>query len=303
MTRTTRLGTRTAAAGALAAWTLACAGRAPHRLPPAELSTSARAPAPAPAPAPSARADEAAPAPRLAAALSRRLRRVGPDARRRVAHVIRAEARRAGLDPLVVLAVIRVESGFDPDAVSRSGAVGLMQLRPATMREELARARLPAADPRDPAANVRAGVRYLSRLVKAFGALDVGLMAYNAGPGRISRHLREGGIPGRFRRYPERVRAELARLRTELAPAPAGPPAGAGATPALVASAAAWRPPPAAATVAPRLHAGRPLHLRSNTSTSASALARSETCGSSESAAPSPAASDVPFTSTSPPAT
>jgi soluble lytic murein transglycosylase-like protein len=61
--------------------------------------------------------------------------------------------------------------------------------------------------------NVRAGVRYLHRLVKAFGHEDLALMAYNAGPNRILGYLRAGEIPERFRVYPRRVRAELHRLR------------------------------------------------------------------------------------------
>jgi soluble lytic murein transglycosylase-like protein len=91
-----------------------------------------------------------------------------------------------------------------------------MQLLEPTMRSELERAKLPAADPRDPVANVQAGVRYLRRLIDAFGDLDVALMAYNAGPNRIRGHMRNGGIPERFHVYPERVNRELARLRLAL---------------------------------------------------------------------------------------
>jgi soluble lytic murein transglycosylase-like protein len=61
--------------------------------------------------------------------------------------------------------------------------------------------------------NVRAGVRYLRRLVDAFGDLDVALMAYNAGPNRIGGHLRRGGIPERYFSYPRKVSRELDRLR------------------------------------------------------------------------------------------
>jgi soluble lytic murein transglycosylase-like protein len=63
--------------------------------------------------------------------------------------------------------------------------------------------------------NVRAGIRYLRRLLDAFGREEHALMAYNAGPNRILGYLREGGgeIPERFRVYPRRVKAEVRRLR------------------------------------------------------------------------------------------
>ena len=136
---------------------------------------------------------------------------------RRLAAVIHHEAQHAGVDPLLVLALIHVESSFDPDAVSPAGAVGLMQLREATMRRELERAGLAPADPLDPVTNVRAGIRYLQRLVTAFGNTDVALMAYNAGPNRILSYRRAGGIPERFHVYPQRVRGELERLRASSA--------------------------------------------------------------------------------------
>jgi hypothetical protein len=144
--------------------------------------------------------------------VERRLSKLGPANRRGVARTILEEAARAAMDPLLVLAVIQIESGFDPRAVSPVGAAGLMQLLAPTMREELARSRLGAADPFDPVANVRAGVRYLDRMVDTFDDLDLALMAYNAGPGRIRRHLREGGIPERFFSYPRGVSRARARL-------------------------------------------------------------------------------------------
>jgi len=151
-------------------------------------------------------------------------------ARTRVARAIIGEAKAARIDPLLVLALIHVESSFDPQAASSAGAVGLMQLMDATMRAEVVRSNLPSADPRDPVANVRAGVRYLRRLIDAFGGLDLALMAYNAGPNRIVGLRRHGGIPKRFRLYPRKVKAELKHLRwvlnccTDRAGAPGPPP-------------------------------------------------------------------------------
>jgi soluble lytic murein transglycosylase-like protein len=143
----------------------------------------------------------------------------------RLARTILAEATLTGVDPLLVLALITVESHFDPLAVSAAGALGLMQLREPTLRAEAHRAGLPAGDPRDMVGNVRAGIRYLSRLLSQFPGLDVALMAYNAGPNRILGHLRAGEIPIRFHEYPRRVKQELKRLRSELGIARAHAPA------------------------------------------------------------------------------
>lgn len=133
---------------------------------------------------------------------------------RDVARAIDEEARQAGLDPLLMLALIHVESSFDPGAVSDAGAIGLMQLRERTLHREIERAGLAPADPRDPVANVRAGTRYLRRLVTAFGSTDLALMAYNAGPNRILSYYRAGDIPERFHGYPRRIRSERERLRS-----------------------------------------------------------------------------------------
>lgn len=138
------------------------------------------------------------------------------EARARLAEVILEEAERARLDPVLVLAIIEVESGWDHDAESSRGARGLMQLRPATLRHEAARSGLFGEDPADPALNVRAGVRYYRRLLNAFRREETALMAYNAGPARISGYLRSGQIPDRFRAYPRRVLDEAARLKRAL---------------------------------------------------------------------------------------
>jgi TPR repeat protein len=107
-----------------------------------------------------------------------------PDEVERIAE--RTAARHA-IDPDLVVAIIAVESSFDPTAVSQAGAEGLMQLMPATA------ARFGVDDSFDPVANVQGGVRYLAWLFQHFGDdLDRVLAAYNAGEGAVARY---GGIP------------------------------------------------------------------------------------------------------------
>ena len=96
-------------------------------------------------------------------------------------------ANEAGVDAALVRAIVTVESGYDPTAVSRKGAKGLMQLMPETA------SRFAVFDPLDPAANIRGGVRYLRLLQEMFpGRLPWVLAAYNAGENAVLRH---GGIP------------------------------------------------------------------------------------------------------------
>ncbi len=151
--------------------------------------------------------------------LASRLPALDLDARGRLAAAIVREAEAADLDPLLVLAVIEVESGFDTGALSEAGAMGLMQLRGPTLRGELRRHGL-EGEASDPVTNVQAGVRYLRRLMNAFPRdEDLALMAYNAGPNRILGYLRAGEVPDRFQVYPRRVKAALRRLRREAPPA------------------------------------------------------------------------------------
>lgn len=114
-------------------------------------------------------------------------------------------ARRHGLDPALIAAVVRAESAFDPRAVSRKGARGLMQLMPATAR----RFGLAVEEIHDPVKNLDAGARYLAWLLERFGG-DVlsALAAYNAGEGTVDRY---GGVPPyrETRNYLERIYATL----------------------------------------------------------------------------------------------
>jgi hypothetical protein len=101
--------------------------------------------------------------------------------------LVEQTAARFHVDPELVRAVIRVESGFNPKAVSDKGAMGLMQLIPATAQ------RFGVADAFDPKQNIEGGVNYLKYLLDMFGGdLSLSLAAYNAGEHAVQR---SGGIP------------------------------------------------------------------------------------------------------------
>jgi hypothetical protein len=113
-------------------------------------------------------------------------------------------ARRHGLDPDLVVAVVGVESGFHADAVSPKGAQGLMQLMPTTANA------LGVEDALDPAQNLDGGVRHLGSLLTLYGGdLVRALAAYNAGEGAVARH---GGVPP-YRETRAYVKKVLERYR------------------------------------------------------------------------------------------
>jgi soluble lytic murein transglycosylase-like protein len=148
--------------------------------------------------------------------LAKRAPDLGLTLRRQLGQAIAEEARNTGYDPLLILALIDVESDFDEEALSMKGARGLMQIKPSTLhflaeKEGLKLSREEVAA--DPALCVRLGIRYLRNLQERFGGdLDFALMAYNAGPTRIRKAIKDGDLEV-FRRYPRLVRRDFRRFR------------------------------------------------------------------------------------------
>ena len=97
--------------------------------------------------------------------------------------IVRSASNRYGVDPNLIWAVMKVESDFNPQAVSKKGARGLMQLMPATARDHQ------VDNVHDPSENIQAGVRHLRLLLDRFrGNLRLGLAAYNAGTKAVERY-------------------------------------------------------------------------------------------------------------------
>ena len=101
--------------------------------------------------------------------------------------IIAAVSEAHGVDPMLVRALIQVESNYRPRARSPKGAMGLMQLMPSTAREYKVR------NPFDPKANIEAGIKHLKSLIDRFaGKVELGLAAYNAGEGAVKKF---NGVP------------------------------------------------------------------------------------------------------------
>lgn len=121
--------------------------------------------------------------------------------------LVRAAARKHRISPLLIHAMINVESSGDPKAVSGAGAKGLMQLTPITVKH------LGVKDPHDEAQAIEGGTRYIRQLLNRFkGKLDRALAAYNAGPTFVRKHGPES-YPAETKEYIKRIRAEVARLK------------------------------------------------------------------------------------------
>ena len=191
-------------AGCALAGGLSCAVRDPALdapLPPVSA-------APAPAPVKDAAVDE------IERMLSRHLTGLAPFELRRTAEVVIAEAKRNRMDPALVLAVMHTESGYYNFARSPVGALGLMQIMPATGEMLVREAGLRWTGPEmlfEPELNIRLGTRYLALLRARYGTWSLALAAYNWGPAAIDRRLAQGGsLPVQ---YSDRVYSRLAATR------------------------------------------------------------------------------------------
>ncbi|TDK27506.1 lytic transglycosylase domain-containing protein [Luteimonas aestuarii] len=124
---------------------------------------------------------------------------------------VSAAARKFGVEEAVVRAIMHAESAFNPNALSRAGAQGLMQLMPATAR------RFGVTNAFDPVQNIHGGVEYLAWLLKRFnGDLTLAAAGYNAGEGAVDRHR---GVPpyNETQRYVQRVAVLAERYRGQVA--------------------------------------------------------------------------------------
>ena len=123
-------------------------------------------------------------------------------------------SRSYGFDPLLLLAIIQVESSFGPRAISCKGARGLMQVKPSTARAEVTRLGWEWSGDNnlfEPVLNVRVGIEYLSKLVLKFGSVEKALIAYNHGETAVRGWLSEGlSLP---QAYLRRVQREYRRLQ------------------------------------------------------------------------------------------
>jgi len=120
---------------------------------------------------------------------------------------IESAAQSTGLDDSLIRAVIRAESSFRTDAVSKSGAMGLMQLMPGTAKE------MGVTNPFDVRQNVLGGAAYLKKLVNRFRDIRLALAAYNTGPGRISAlGIADADDPEQYRKISPGVRSYVDRV-------------------------------------------------------------------------------------------
>jgi soluble lytic murein transglycosylase-like protein len=116
-----------------------------------------------------------------------------------------------GVDPGIIQAMVQQESAFNPVAVSKSGARGLLQLMPATAKH------MGIANSFDPVQNLDGGIRYFKQQLNRFnGNIPLALAAYNAGPNAVIRH---GGIPpyGETKQYVQKILANYLKSRNGLA--------------------------------------------------------------------------------------
>jgi soluble lytic murein transglycosylase len=136
---------------------------------------------------------------------------------RRLAVAIVREAQRNGVDPLLVIALIRCESSFNAYAVSGVGAMGLMQVMPDTGSYLADKAGYQLGRPKnlfDAETNIELGTAYLADLIERFGSVDHALVAYNAGPATARKILSQREMRKKFMSgYPAKVVREFRKLK------------------------------------------------------------------------------------------
>ena len=121
--------------------------------------------------------------------------------------LIEAASKKYNISSIIITAVMRAESGFNPNAVSKAGATGLMQLMPETAKA------LGVVNAFDPRENINGGVRYLKDMLTEFGGnLELALAAYNAGPNAVKKY---GGIPP-YEETQNYVRKVMSSLKNKL---------------------------------------------------------------------------------------
>jgi soluble lytic murein transglycosylase-like protein len=126
--------------------------------------------------------------------------------REKIIKLVRKYSQIYGVDVHLALAVLEVESNYDPQAESKVGAQGLMQIMPQTQKD------LGLKSPFDPEANIEAGIRYLKNMLSRFSSIDCALAAYNAGPKTVNTY---NGVPPypETKQYIDRVRGVYTQLK------------------------------------------------------------------------------------------
>jgi len=128
------------------------------------------------------------------------------EVRRKFGGRIKLAAKKHEVPPEIITAVVVVESLGNPKAVSHKKAYGLMQLKKGTARE------MGISDPFHPYENLWAGAKYLKRQWERFGSLELALAAYNMGPNRLSRLLKEGKFDPDYNSYIRRVKIVMMHI-------------------------------------------------------------------------------------------
>lgn len=136
-----------------------------------------------------------------------KLARVNRNFRRKIAGYVNRTARKHGMDPAFIHAIISAESAYKPNATSHVGAMGLMQLMPFTAK------RFGVTNAYDPYQNIEAGTKYLKILYKEFGSLELAAAGYNAGEGAVRKYNRSIPPYKETRKYVPKVMAYYRRYK------------------------------------------------------------------------------------------